>query len=126
MVERNAIILILTALGIREAWTLLPNIPQTFDPFPFYDLDLSIQTYVYFLCHYVSMMVFAYTFMMILISFRPVLVTWFWLQVVEFFDYMLSYNSPWFYILGVGVGITIIKFIVLSATAIRYLKWSRT
>ena len=126
MAERNAIILILAALGIREAWTLLPNVEYTFDPFPFYDLELSIQTYVYFLCHYVSMMVFAYTFMMIIISFRPVLAAWFWLQVVEFFDYMLSYNTPWFYILGVGVGITIIKFIVLSVTAIRHLKWSRT
>jgi hypothetical protein len=126
MTERNAIILILTALGIREAWTLLPNVTYTFDPFPFHDLELSIQTYVYFLCHYASMMVFAYTFMMIIISFRPVLATWFWLQVVEFFDYMLSYNTPWFYILGVGVGITIIKFIVLSTTAIRHLKWSKT
>src|SRR5690606_12719187 len=77
MAERNAIILILAALGIREAWTLLPNVEYTFDPFPFYDLELSIQTYVYFLCHYVSMMVFAYTFMMIIISFRPVLAAWF-------------------------------------------------
>lgn len=125
MIDRNAILLILVALGIREAWTLLPPIAYTFDPFPFYDLELTLQTYVYFLCHYVSMMVFAYTFMMLLISFRPILTTWFWLQVVEFFDYMLSYNTPWFYILGVGIGITIIKFIVLPAVAIRYLEWEK-
>lgn len=125
MADRLYIILILAALAIREAWTLVPFSAHTFDPFPLYDIELTAQTYVYFLCHYASMMVFAYTFTLILISFRPILATWFWLQVVEFIDYLLTYNSPWFYIFTLGVGITVIKFLVLSIISIKHLQWNR-
>jgi hypothetical protein len=125
MAERNCIILILAALAIREAWTLIPFSAHTFDPFPFYDIELNIQTYVYFLCHYVSMMVFAYAFTTLLISFRPILTTWFWLQAVEFIDYLLTYNSPWFYIFTLGIGITVTKFLVLSIISVRQLQWNK-
>jgi hypothetical protein len=71
------------------------------------------------------MMVFAYAFTTLLISFRPILTTWFWLQAVEFIDYLLTYNSPWFYIFTLGIGITVTKFLVLSIISVRQLQWNK-
>lgn len=123
MNQRNAIVLIFTALFVRELWILLPADPVLFDPFPFADVQISLQSYFYFACFYCSMMIFAYAFRQVMPEYDLVLTVWFFLQVIEFGDYFLTYNSPWFYVRELGVSITLVKFAVLSILIIH--TWTR-
>ena len=123
--NRQAMILIFIALGMREAWTLLPLSYDTFDPFPLYDIEITRPTYVYFLCHYLSMMVFAYAFIQLMREYQVILRAWFIIQTVELVDYLFTYNNPWFHVAGFGVGITVTKFVVFTVLLTRYLEWKK-
>lgn len=118
MEHRNAIVCILIALFVRELWILLPENLTMIEPFPFHKMEISVQSYMYFACFYCSMMIFAYAFRMIMPEYDLVLTVWFFLQVIEFIDYFLTYNTAWFHINNLGVSITLVKFAVLSILTI--------
>lgn len=69
------------------------------------------------------MMILAYAFLLVMPEYDIVLTVWFFLQVIEFVDYFLTYNSPWFYVWNLGVSITLVKFAVLSILIIY--TWTR-
>lgn len=109
------------ALLMRELWILLPENKETFDPFPFYDIQITRQTYVGFACTYVSWLIISYCFCILIDSENLVMRSWFYLQAVEFVDYFFTYNTAWFTILGIGIGITITKFTILFTLILRRL-----
>lgn len=89
------------------------------DPFPFYKMEISIQSYAYFAFQYIAWAMIAYAFILLLPTYHTILTAWFFLQVIEIFDYFLNYNSDWFTInldkFGqLGVSITLVKFTVLA------------
>ena len=114
MRERDAIVLIFAALVTRELWILLPDISGTFDPFPFAEVQITWDTYIYFACFYVSMMILAYAFLHLMTSYQTILTVWFFLQTIELIDYFLTYNTAWFHIGPLGVSITLVKFVALA------------
>lgn len=114
MSERTIVLLIFTAIFLKELFLLMPD-GKYIDPFPFYDMRITMQTYFYFACAYVGMMVISFIFTKTLIEFKVVAHVWFVLQAAEFVDYLLTYNTTWFIFLGIGIGITLLKFIILSS-----------
>jgi hypothetical protein len=116
--SRNAMVLIFAALLIREAWLLLrlllPNSEAEIQPFLYSTISISWESYLYFACFYVSMMLIAWAFLCVIPEYHTILTVWFFLQGIELFDYFLTYNTPWFYIGILGVSITLIKFIILG------------
>jgi hypothetical protein len=127
MIGRNALVLIFAALVTREAWLCLrllgPYLQGEINPFPYYPISIAIETYAYFACYYLSMMIFAWAFVTILPQYHTILTVWFFLQGIELIDYFLTYNTPWFTVVGVGVSITLVKFIILSILMI--IEWTR-
>lgn len=114
MRERNAVVLIFAALLLREMFILFPSDPGTFDPFPFYDIQISIQSYAYFAFYYIAMCTLAYAFLWVMPAYHTLFTVWFFLQIGELIDYFLTYNSPWFHFWIIPVGITLVKFVVLG------------
>jgi hypothetical protein len=49
----------------------------------------------------------------------------FWFQVIEFTEYLIIYNNPWFYIGGIGINVTIIRFFVLFCIIMKELLHGR-
>lgn len=113
MSERLIIVLIFTAIFLKELFVLMPE-NVFIHPFPFFYLQITVQSYVYFACSYLGMMIIAYIFSKILNQFASVACLWFMIQSVEFVDYLLTYNQPWFDFLGIAIGITLVKFVVLA------------
>jgi hypothetical protein len=114
MSERIIVVLIFTAIFLKELFSLMPE-GKYIDPFPFYDMRITAQSYFYFACAYVGMMIIAFIFTQVLTGFKIVAHDWFVLQAAEFIDYLLTYNTTWFAVFGIGVGITLIKFLILSS-----------
>jgi hypothetical protein len=127
MTGKNAITLIFASLLIRESWILLrlfePFIHGEITPFPFYPITLAIETYAYFACYYLSMMIIAWAFVLIIPQYHVILAAWFFLQGVELIDYFLTYNTPWFFIGKLGISITLIKFLILGFLMIQ--EWTK-
>ena len=115
MSERAIIVLIFTAIFLKELFLLMPE-GKYIEPFPFYDMRITAQTYFYFACAYVGMMIIAFIFTKVLNEFKIVAHAWFILQALEFVDYLLTYNSTWFNLGFIPVGITLLKFLILSST----------
>lgn len=124
MRERIAILLILSALVVREAWMLLPESPALYRPFPYCDIEIGAQTYFGFVCHYAFILIIAVAFWYLVEGYRDVVSIWVVLQAVEFVDYFLTYNTAWFTFLGIGVGITYLKITTLSLV-ISYKLWNQ-
>lgn len=103
---------------MRECFQLFPSNEFISDPFPFYTMEISIQAYAYFAFTYISMALIAWAFLLLMPAYETILTAWFFLQIIEVFDYFLNYNADWFSVLGFGISITTVKFTILSALII--------
>lgn len=110
------LILILSALVLREAWILIPESSNTFDPYPYFDAQVSRQYYFYFAFYYASNLLFVYTFYEVIKDHKEFFHLWFALQTVELIDYFLTYNNAWFKVGAISVGITLVKLVTLTVT----------
>jgi hypothetical protein len=117
-------VLILSALALREAWLLIPESSATFDPFPYYNIQLTKQTYFYFAFYYGSNLILIYAFLQIVRRFNEFFHIWFVLQTVELIDYFLTYNTAWVEIGTISIGITLVKLVTLTITI--FIKWQRS
>lgn len=118
MDERKVIGLIVSSVVVREAWLMLPENYDTICPFLFSDVQITLMTYFAYMVHYFSLMLLSYAFMFYVKQFHIVVKVWFILQTIEFFDYLLTYNEAWFHLAGIGIGITLIKFVSLTSLTI--------
>lgn len=111
---------------MRECFQLFPSNEFISDPFPFYKMEISIQSYAYFAFTYISMALIAWAFLLLMPAYETILTAWFFLQIIEIFDYFLNYNADWFSVdidptdqeLLVSISITTVKFTILSALII--------
>lgn len=58
--------------------------------------EINAQTYVYFIYEHFRIMALCFIIASEARVFRLSCKTFFWLQVVDFFDYMATYNTVWF------------------------------
>jgi hypothetical protein len=57
-------------------------------------------------------------FMLLIERFALFFNVWFMLQIIELADYYFTYNSAWFKIGAISVGITLVKIVTLTVTII--------
>jgi hypothetical protein len=110
------VLLILSALVLREAWLLIPESTATFDAYPFHDMRVTRQTYFYFAFQYGAMLIFIFVFVHLVNDYKEFFHIWFVLQLIELIDYFLTYNTAWFKVGDISVGITLIKLVTLTLT----------
>lgn len=126
------LLLLLIALVFGMVFNVLPNWDGvTFmrpDPFYFYQFKkgtgIAYQTYVYMICEYFVAMIFTWIIAAESKEHRKALQVFFWLVVVDLFDYLLTYNSIWFRLYGFPVSMNIIKVFIFFLVISR--EWIRT
>jgi hypothetical protein len=132
------LIIILSALVLREAWLVIPESTNSFDPYPYFDAQVTRQYYFYYAFYYASNLILVYAFLEAVNKYKEFFHLWFALQTVELIDYFLTYNTAWYKIpvyiglpLGwdpidftINVGITLVKLITLTITIL--FLWNRS
>ena len=110
MRERYLIIMAIAAYSILEVWTIVPS-GRLIKPFPFSGQEIYFQTYVWFACLKVALMVFCYILTQYAGSeYFKLFVVLFWSAVAEFIEYFLNYNEPWFRVMMIPVDVTTIRY----------------
>jgi hypothetical protein len=110
------LIIILSALVLREAWLVIPESTNSFDPYPYFDAQVTRQYYFYYAFYYASNLILVYAFLEAVNKYKEFFHLWFVLQTVELIDYFLTYNTAWLKIGPVSVGITLVKLVTLTIT----------
>lgn len=124
----QCVLLILSSLVIKEIWVFLPeyvNCSSPIKPFPFYDIEIYPQTYVSYPCDDIGRLMLIYLIGKKLVHYKPVAEAWFILQSIEFVDYFFTYNTAWFKVGDLGIGITFTTFTVLTVITLERI-WSQT
>jgi len=80
---------------IKMTFMLVPFGGVAYSFFYFSDVQLTIHTYVYFLCEHIGYILLSYIIYSESDKYEVPLFTFFCLMVADTFDYMLSYNSTW-------------------------------
>lgn len=118
MKERGLILLVIAAYAILEIWTLIPD-GKYISPFPFSDVTLNVQTYVWMACVKISFMLFAYVLYQYSHFYEQFFTVLFYFALFELMEFFLNYNEPWFRFYGVPVDVTSIRYTVLLFMAYR-------
>lgn len=89
---------------------------------------MTFQTYIYFPCQLSANAITMYALSRLFVMTRLIFNVWFWLIIVEFVDYFLTYNVPWteinFFGLQIDFGITILKMFILTLVIlIKFITW---
>lgn len=119
MKYRILLILVLAAVAINRACSLLPA-DVYFDPFPLYDMQINLQSYVYFICVHVSIILLWIDFRMMDEKVKDIFTTFIILEVVSLADFFIIYEHPWFHIGSYGVEFTDAKILLYTYYIIRW------
>lgn len=126
MKEKYLILFIILAYASLEMWTLLPSAVYV-EPFPFSDVKLNFQTYIWMATIKVVFMIFCYVILQYSTwQFNSFFNIVFWFALAEVVEYFLNYNEPWFKILSIPVDVTSIRYTVLIYMAFRLWKQIRS
>lgn len=112
---------------LHEAWTILRFFVE--DPHklitPFYafrEFQIPLSTFLSMACGYLIYCIYA---LLLWLDNPSEFTKWFfWLSVLEFFEYFITYNEPWFFIptpiYPVHFNITILKLVVLFSLLVKF------
>lgn len=103
---------------------LLPIETNTYDWFPFADMKLTIQTYLYFIFERVGLIILAYIIASESKEYRGAIWCFFILIVVDLVDYLMTYNSVWFHLSGFPVSMNVVKCVGFGLVILY--EWIRT
>jgi hypothetical protein len=117
-VESRAIYCLLLAIGLNRACSLVPD--YTFDPFLFYDIQISVGYYIYALSNHCFVMILFYILAAVSSRMYQLMAQFFWLEVLSLVDFILIYEHPIFYICGYGVEFTDLKIILYVILIIQW------
>ncbi len=110
----------LFAFSIGYIYLLLPdtNVMRKLIPFrP--DIQLSIESHVYYMCERLRYVIFAWIIWMACDDYQNELKLFFWLNVGFFFDYVLYYNGTFFHIGFLPVSYSLIMGVIMTLTIIK-------
>lgn len=122
----KVLILSLFAFAIGYIYLLLPgaNVLRGLIPFrP--DIQLSIESHVYYMCERLRYIVFAWIILELSDKYRKELALFFWLNVGFFLDYVLYYNGTLFYIVWLPVSYSLIMGVIMTLTIIKTIVYDR-
>lgn len=118
--KSKVLILCLFWFVIGYIYLLLPYTNQLRHLIPFRpEIELSLESHIYYLCERVRMVIFFYIVWLISEHYHKQLALFFWLAVVYLIDYILLYNGSLFYIGAIPVSYTLVMAIVMTFTVIK-------
>ena len=91
------------------------NNAPTFAMFPLKpDATIAIQFYVHFVFEYLGWIALSFIVASEARTFKLSCKTFFWLQVADFVDYLLTYNSVWFHLGLLPISMNLAKVLVFG------------
>lgn len=130
--------LLFLTLILGLSFVLLPNWDGVTymnpDPFLFYDfgysddgrrLGICYQTYVYMICEYLVSIIFVGIIAKETVEYRQAVFIFLVLLCADLFDFLLDYNSVWFYIQNIPVSMNTTKCVIFGLVIIREL-WNKS
>lgn len=119
--------LILSTLFIKELWTMFPADSVEHSLFPFSDITITKQTYIWFLCFYAIQLIIIHTWYVKFPEYRLIFAVWFWFQVMEFVEYLLNYNeSKYWFLIGnhqINLNVINVKYVTIFTLTLRKFLW---
>jgi hypothetical protein len=119
MGDRKFLWLILVSVAINRLCTLLPT-GILFSPFPLYEMQISLQSYVYFITVHLSIMIIWMALSQLESKFSSIFHSFFKIEVLSLIDFFLIYEHPWFHIGSYGVEFTDIKILLYTYFIFRW------
>lgn len=93
---------------------LISPITEPIDLFLFSDIKITVQTHIYFICEKLVLVILAWIIAAESKEYRTALQVFFWLVVVDFIDYIFTYNSIWFRLYGFPISMNIMKVAIFG------------
>jgi hypothetical protein len=107
-------------LGI--VFLVVPDAPPQ-DFFPFADMKVTPEWYVYYLIESLIIIIFAGYLVVESKDFKTVAVVFLILQTIELIDFVLTYNMAWFEYRGYPITYNVIKVLVFILVLIYEYAW---
>lgn len=110
------LILLSVTILLGLVFMALPDNTTPKDFFLFYDINLTFQTYVYFLFEHFIIIILSYIIAVESRQYKNEVRIFFWLQVLDLVDYVLTYNTPWFHVFNFPISMNVIMVTVFGLT----------
>lgn len=120
--RREAFILLLT-LMVGPLFLVIPDYQdgRPIDFFLFSDQKLTFQTWLYFLSEHLTVCLLAWLIKAnVKGAIWPLIACYFWLEIADTVDYLLTYNSVWFHVASIPISMNVVKVLIFVTYAIRY------
>ena len=115
----NKLLLLFLTFIFGLLFLLLPTATEAVDWFLFYDIKLTYQTHVYFICEKLVVIALAWIIAAEETKYKGACKVFFWLVVADLIDYLLSYSSIWFRVGGVPVSMNVLKAVIFGVVILR-------
>jgi hypothetical protein len=89
----SLLVLVFMTYLIHDAWTLLSD-NSMLAPFPFSDQEITRTSYWFAACGYLIWVILFYVIYELFTGYRDVMKWFLAFQILEFFEYFLTYNEP--------------------------------
>lgn len=89
------LIFLFVALVIGIAFNAVPSGIETIQMFPFADTAITFKTWLYFLCEHIVLIMLSYVIAYEAKEYKLQCKVFFWIQVADLADYLLTYNTNW-------------------------------
>lgn len=120
----NKLVLLYLTFVLGLVFLILPEPVSTRDYFPFYDIQMYLSTYVYFILEKSILVLLAAIIYKESVEYRPELNMFVWLLIFDLVDYFLTYNTTWFHIGAFPISMNIVKCFIFGLTILN--AWIRT
>lgn len=109
------LIFLFTCLLIGIVFNSIPSGIGTIQMFPFYDIAITFKTWLYFVCEHLVLIMLSYVIAIESKKYKLQCRVFFWLQMGNLVDYLLTYNTDWIGFINYNV-----VAVIIFATSIVY------
>lgn len=122
----SKLLLLYSTLLVGLFFLVAPEPINTYDFFPLSDMKLYPSTYIYFICERLVLVILAGVIANESTEYRHAIWIFLFLMCADVVDFLLCYNSVWFYIRNFPVSMNTTKAILFGGVIIHELWKQRT
>lgn len=111
----SKLLLLYSTIVVSLVFLLVPNNDITVG-YPFSDMTVSVEYYIYSIFEKFVMIILAYIIWKEASEYEQALSIFFWLTVADLFDLILTYNSVWFRIGDLPISMNVMKSLIFGLT----------
>lgn len=121
----SKLLLLYSTIVVSLVFLLVPNNDVAVG-FLLSDMTVSVEYYIYSIFEKCVMIILAYIIANEAQEYEQAIWIFFWLMVADLVDYLIGYNSVWFYIQRVPISMNVFKSAIFGLVIIRELWKQRT